>query len=59
MLCCLSQISSRAVKSKRANITIKRTTMPITYNKAKSGGVGGMLKTSTPDILICTMKEDK
>lgn len=33
--------------------------MPITYNKAKSGGVGGMLKTSTPDILICTMKEDK
>ena len=58
ILCCLSQISSRTIKNKRASRTNKTITMPITYKKAKSGGVGGMLMYGSDDMLIYTIKGD-
>jgi uncharacterized protein YihD (DUF1040 family) len=33
--------------------------MPITYKKAKSGGVDGMYGNISEDIIIYTIKEDK
>ena len=54
MLCCFSQISSRASKAKRLSIKIKKITMPKTYKKAKSAGVGGMYGVGTNVMLIYT-----
>jgi hypothetical protein len=42
MLCCFSQISSRANKIKRVSRTNKIITIPKIYKKAISGDVGGM-----------------